>query len=257
MLIISVFTTVIYQPFFNLLVFIYWLLGFGSAQPDMGMAVIILTVIIRILLLPMSLAGSDSEKERREISAKMIELERNFGDDPIKLKSEQKKMMKKSRHIVWGEVVSLFVQVSIALMLWKIFETGLPGGDLHLIYPFMPQVDLPFNLMFLNKIDLSATSFRLNLLQSILIFILESLSVLTSPFPHSRAEVIRLQFTLPVLSFLIFIFMPAGKKLFVITTLIFSIILTLFKFVKRKFYVYKEKKSQPQPPEEKVVVTVK
>lgn len=257
MFILSVFTTLVYQPFFNLLVLIYWALGMFIDQPDMGVAVIILTVIIRIILLPMSLAGGRSERDRRKIAAQIKKLEEKFGDDPIALRKEQKRVMKKSRRIVRGEVVSLFIQVSIALMLWKIFKTGLPGGDLHLIYPFMPEVDLPFNLMFMDKFDLSKTSFFLNLIQSLLIFVLETLSILTSPWPHTRAEVVRLQLTLPIISFLIFMNLPAGKKLFVITTLIFSIILTFLKFIKRRFYAYREKHQAQKPAEEKVVVAMK
>lgn len=260
MFISALFTTFIYQPFFNLLIFIYWLLEQSTIDhPDMGMAVIILTIIIRILLLPMSLAGSDSEKERRQIASKFKNLENKFVDDPIALKTEQKQLLKKSHQIVWGEVFSLFVQVSIALMLWRIFKTGLEGADIDLIYSFIPQVDLPFNLMFLGKFDLSKTSIFLNLIQSSLIFILETLSVLTSPFPHSRAQVVRLQLTLPLISFLIFMGLPAGKKLFVITTLIFSIILTLVKYVRRKFLDYKDKieSAQLEKDVEKVVVDIK
>ena len=258
MIILSIFTTVIYQPFLNLLILIYWLLGLVSHQPDMGVAVIILTIIIRLLLLPMSLADHKSETDRRAISDQIKELEHVYADDPIRLEKEKKRILKKSRGVVWGEVFSLIIQVSIALMLWKIFKTGLEGADFHLIYPFMPQVATPFNLVFLGKIDLSQSSWTLNLIQSFLIFALETLSVLTSPFPHTRAEVVRLQLTLPIISFLIFMYLPAGKKLFVITTLIFSIILTFFKYITRKFQDYKDRKTQEeQETGEKVVVAVK
>ena len=99
-------------------------------------------------------------------------------------------------------------------------------------------------------------------MQSALIFIYETLSSLTSPFPTSRREVIRLQLTLPLISFLIFMNLPAGKKLFVITTLIFSIILTSIKYVQRRFEDYKAKVAARQAAlagnqDEKVVVEVK
>jgi hypothetical protein len=40
-----------------------------------------------------------------------------------------------------------------------------------------------------------------------------------------------MQFTLPVFSFLIFMFLPAGKKLFVITALVFSIVYSLIRAI--------------------------
>ncbi|MEN8253621.1 MAG: YidC/Oxa1 family membrane protein insertase [Patescibacteria group bacterium] len=260
-LIFSLFTTIVYQPFLNLLVFIYWILDFGSQQADMGIAVIILTLIIRFLLLPLSLSGSKSEKDRREIAAKVAEAHEVYADDPIKLREAEKKIMKKGENVVWGEMISLSIQTMIALMLYKIFKTGLEGKDIHLIYSFMPKVDLPFNLVFLNKFDLSKASITLNFIQSLFIFIFETLATMTSPYPHSKAELVRLQVTLPIVSFFIFMFMPAGKKLFVITTLVFSICLTLTKYIRRKFLSYKEssfaKASEDGQTEEKLVVDVK
>ena len=66
-----IFTVFIYQPFFNILVFFYWLIGL-SGKPDMGIAVIFLTILVRILLMPLSLSGQRSEKDRRAISKKML-----------------------------------------------------------------------------------------------------------------------------------------------------------------------------------------
>ncbi|MBP7740621.1 YidC/Oxa1 family membrane protein insertase [Candidatus Woesebacteria bacterium] len=263
-MLVDLFITVIYQPFFNILVGFYWILGFFTdGKPDMGIAVILLTILIRILLLPLSLSGDKSEDERREISKKILDIEETYSTEPIKLEAEKKKVIKLSRKVMVSEMFNLFIQVSIALMLWKIFKTGLEGADIHLIYSFMPKFDLPFNLMFLGKYDLSRTNFVLNLIQSLLIFVLESISLLTSPYKVSRSEVVRLQLVLPLVSFLIFMGLPAGKKLFVITSLIFSIILTIYKIIKRKLdhfhdsQIEQEAAKTEEPATEKIVVATK
>jgi hypothetical protein len=116
-------------------------------------------------------------------------------------------------------------------MLYRIFTKGLEGADIHLLYDFMPDVPRPYNLTFLGSIDLSHPSLLLNLIQSIVIFAVELLGTLTSPFPTSRKDMIRLQVILPVASFLIFLSLPAGKKLFVITTLVFSFFFILLRFI--------------------------
>lgn len=239
----DIFISFIYQPFLNVLVGFYWLLGrFTEGDPDMGIAVILLTLLIRLLLLPLSLVGHRSEKERRQIAQKVKEVETIYAAEPIKREAAKKKILRRSGGVVFGELVTLCIQVMIALMLYKIFRTGLEGEDLHLIYSFMPDIHLPFNLMFLDSIDLSKTSLRLNLLQSLLIFVLETISLYTSPYPVSRNEVVRMQLVLPVVSFLIFITMPSGKKLFIITTLIVSIVIASVRAVIRKFNAYKDKK---------------
>lgn len=265
MSLVGLFITFIYQPFFNILVGFYWLLGqFSGDIPDMGIAVILLTLLIRFILLPMSLSGQRSEKDRRDIAEKIQELEEVFAAEPIKLEQEKKRVLKKSRGVLVTELINLAIQVMVALMLYKIFTTGLEGADLHLIYSFMPEIELPFNLMFLGKYDLSHTNVTLNLVQSFLIFVLETISVYASPYYVSKDEVVRLQLVLPVVSFLVFMAMPAGKKLFVITSLVVSIVLTSYRAVKRKFNDYKDKKIKEQEakekgevPEEKIVVETK
>jgi len=236
----DLFTLLVYQPFFNILVVIYYFLGlFTQGQPDMGVAVILLTIVIRILLMPMSLSGDKSEKERREIAEKAQEIEEVFVHDPIALSQHKKLLFRRNRGVVAGELFSLVVQVGISLMLWRIFATGLAGEDFHLLYPFIPQVTEPFNLVFLGQFDLSHTSLGLNLIQSILIFVLETIAIYTSPYPPAKGEVVRLQLVLPVVSFFIFMFLPAGKKLFVIVTLLFSIGLIIYKVARRRYEAYK------------------
>jgi YidC/Oxa1 family membrane protein insertase len=236
----EVFTLVVYQPFFNILLFFYWALGIVGT-PDMGVAVILLTLVIRVLMLPLSLSGHRSEASRREIAAKIKDIETEYSHDPVASRKAVKQVFKGNSRVVVSEMISLGIQVAIALMLWRIFGTGLEGEDLHLLYPFMPKIEFPFNLIFWDTFDLSKPSLTLNLFQTFLIFILETLSVLTSPYPPTKGEVVRLQLTLPLVSFVIFMGLPAGKKLFVITTLLCSIALTLLRYIKQRYLAYKEK----------------
>ena len=263
--IVGIFITFVYQPFLNILVGFYWILEqVTGGNPDMGIAVILLTLLIRLLLLPMSFAGQRSEPERREIAKKIAEIEELYRSEPIVLEIEKKKVIKKSNRVLVSEVINLVIQVTVALMLYKIFATGLVGEDLHLIYSFMPEVEKPFNLVFLGKYDLTHTSLTLNLLQSFLIFILETVSLYTAAYHVSRSEVVRMQLVLPIVSFIIFMGLPAGKKLFVITSLIISIIITTIRAITRKFNEYaekklaeEEKKQKGEEPVEKLVVETK
>lgn len=256
----SLFTTLVYQPFFNILVFFYWMLdNVTGGHPDMGIAVILLTILIRILMLPLSFAGMRSEEERREITRQIKELEEKYGSEPVRYNEEKKKVYKTNTRVFVAELVNLFIQVAIALMLWRIFATGLTGEDIHLLYPFMPEIDTHFNLVFLGKYDLTHPHIILNLIQSVLIFVLETLMAYTSPYPVSRSQVVRLQLVLPVVSFFVFLGLPAGKKLFVITTLIFSIFLNLGMAIQKRFDEYKEKMEAKEKlgDEQQVVVDVK
>lgn len=222
-------TTYIYQPFFNLLVYIYLIIDKATGGgADMGMAVIVFTIVFRILILPLSLNSSRSEKERREISQKLSSLNEYFKNDPTRKKEETRKLLANNKRLLTWEAADVFIQLLIIFMLWRIFSTGLEGADLHLLYPFMPILDKPFNLTFLGRFDLSQPSLFLNILSSLVIFLTEFLSIRFSPFPISREDRLMLA-VLPIGAFTYFAFMPAGKKLFVIATLLFSIVLILAK----------------------------
>jgi membrane protein insertase Oxa1/YidC/SpoIIIJ len=232
----NLFVTYIYQPFFNILVGLYWAVGETIGYPDMGIAVIIFSIIVRLILLPFDFAVGRSADEKIIISNQIKAIEKKFKHEPVKLKLEKKKLLKSSPGAIASEIFSISIQVIIILMLYRIFATGLVGADLHLLYSFMPPVALPINLLFLGEFDLSHTNYTLNLIQSFLIFAIESLHMLFAPLPTSRRQFISLAIFLPIVSFVLFAFLPAGKKMFIITSLIFSIFMTL---VKQLVYWYK------------------
>lgn len=230
----SIFTQFIYQPFFNLLVIVYQLLGKVSHQADMGWAVIIFTVVFRFIILPLSLNSGRSEKEKYEISERAKEIALKYAHDPITAKKLKRQLVKANPITIISETIDVLIQVLIALMLYRMFTTGLEGADFHLLYPFVQKPTEAFNLTWMNQYDLSRPNTILNLVNTIVIFLAEFLSMRFSPFPLGRNEKTTLV-VLPVGAYLFFSQMPAGKKLFVITTLLFSIALMLIRRV--SFYL--------------------
>lgn len=226
----NLFTQFIYQPFFNLLVIIYQLIGKIDGDPDMGWAVIVFTVVFRFIILPLSLNSGRSEKEKHEISEKYQEIQKEFANDPVKLKQAKRQIVKSNTLVILSEAFDVFIQVMIALMLYRMFTTGLEGADLHLLYSFVPKVTGDFNLTWMHQYDLTHPNILLNLINTVVIFLMEFISMRFSPFPIGKNEKTTL-IVLPIGAYLFFAQMPAGKKLFVITTLIFSIVLMLIRRV--------------------------
>ncbi len=242
------FETYIYQPFFNVLVGIYWVLGRLSPDlQDMGIAVILFSLVVRILLFPLTLAGERSEEEKRKIVEKVNEAKRLYSHDPVRQKAEIKLVMRSNVRNVIATTTNMTIQLMIILILYRIFTTGLEGADFHLLYDFMPAVS-HVNLMFLGKYDLSHTNATLNLLQSAMIFVVEMLIALRSPIPVSRKDKALMQVILPIGSYVIFMFLPAGKKLFVITSLTFSAVYNSFRLLQDLARKLAERFTKPPTP---------
>lgn len=224
-----------YQPFFNILVGIYWFLGqLSPSLADMGIAVILFSLVIRILLFPLTLLGERSEEEKHQIVSRIKEIQQQYAHDPIKQKELIRQVMHQNKRVVFSTTFNLFVQTSIVLMLYRIFTTGLEGRDFNLLYNFMPHVN-HVNLLFLGKYDLSRPNSHLNLLQSSMIFLVEFLLALRSSNPLERKHIWLMQFILPVGSYLAFMFLPAGKKLFIITSLMFSAVYHTIRLAQEQF----------------------
>ncbi len=230
-------TTFIYQPFFNLLVAYYdGLSRIPGQHADMGVAVILLTITIRILMLPLTISATRTQKERRDIEENINRTRDEYRNNPILQKEEIRKTFKKNRRVIISEAINFTIQMAIFFILYRIFTTGLGGADMHLLYSFMPDIAVPHNaLVFLGKYDLTHPNLTLNFIQSITIFIVEAVNLIDSPFPTTRNEFVRYTLILPLASFFIFLFLPAGKKLFVITTLWFSILYTTLRILMRLY----------------------
>lgn len=224
---LEIIIAIFYQPFLNALVLVYWALGHVMADPDMGVAVIVFTVLIRILLLPLSIASNKSEDEKRVIGRKYQELREKYeNNEPLVFQKKKRELIQEHQPTIRFEFINLAVQLVIAIILWRVFTHGLEGEDLHLLYSWIPNVTLPFNLTFLHLVDLTKPSLMMNFLSSSLMFVVETLSLTFSPIPPSKEDRL-VQFLLPVIVFVYLYTMPAGKKFFVVTTLAISILMMM------------------------------
>ncbi len=249
------FETYIYAPFFNILVGLYQILGRLSPElADMGIAVIIFSIIIQVILFPLRLAGERSEEEKKKIVDKVNEAKELYAHEPIRLRAEIKTIMRSNTRSVIATTANLAIGLAIILMLYRIFTTGLEGADFYLLYDFMPRPD-HINLMFLGKYDLSHTNATLNFIQSIMIFVVEVLVALRSPVALSRKDKALLQIVLPLGSFVIFMFLPSGKKIFMITTLAFSAVYHAVKLLQEWGQKLVDKYT-PKPPIEAETISL-
>ena len=69
----------LYQPVFNLLIWIYnnW------TDANLGWAVVYLTVILRLLLLPFSLVSEKTKAKNSDITSEIKRINKDFYDDPV------------------------------------------------------------------------------------------------------------------------------------------------------------------------------
>lgn len=129
----GIFSTFLYQPLYNTLVFII------SSVPgaNVGVAIVLLTIVVRTALLPLSHKQVVSQAKMRELAPHLEKIKEKHKDD----KQEQaRKMMEFYReHGVnpLSGCLLVVVQLPIIFALYFVFFKGLPNLNAEHLYSFI------------------------------------------------------------------------------------------------------------------------
>lgn len=221
-----IFHNFFYQPLFNLLLIIY------NTIPghDFGIAIIILTIIIRLVLYPLTKKGIESQKAMALIQPKLKEVQEKYKNDRAKLAEEMMKLYREHKVNPFSGFLNLLIQIPILFALYKVFMAGIDPNSLNGLYDFVKhpgQIDP----MFVGLIDLSKANPVLAVVAGLLQFIQTKMMM---PKPDNQnaskkesdfSKIMHHQmlYMLPILTVVIAWKFPAGLPLYWIVTTLFSI----------------------------------
>ncbi len=237
---IFLFDTIIYQPIYNLLIFIY------NAVPDFGIAIIIVTVLIKLFLIPLSKKQIESQKKMQELQPRIKEIQAKHKDDKEKQSRAMMELYKESKSNPFSGCLPMIVQlvflIAIYRVLFNISEAGLVvnSGDLYAFISNPGQI----NKMFLGIVDLSSainfSNIALSSLPHILLVVLAAGSqfiqtkMLMAKQPvkvakqgeadFSQIMTKQMLFLGPLLTLFIGIKFPAGLALYWLVSTVFMIL---------------------------------
>ena len=129
------FNLLFYQPLFNLLVFLYNFLP----GHDIGLAIVVLTIIVKALLYPLSLKGLRAQKALSDLQPKLESLKKKYKDNKEKLAQEMIKLYKAEKVNPLSSCFPLLIQFPFLLAIFKVFQNGFLEENLSLLYSFIPN----------------------------------------------------------------------------------------------------------------------
>lgn len=211
----------LYIPLFNFLIWLY----LNYANYNLGVAVIILTVLLRIVLLPFTvldeLGKVTGEKLRKDIK----EIDKDFANDPVKKKLMIRQHLKRKKIRPWAKAVVLGVQFLVLVLLYQVFIGGINTEQkLHLLYPSIPRPD------FINTKFLWFDIAQVNLVAVAIVAGYLFAQILISSWDqrrhlNKREQIYTLLF--PAFVFLLLAVLPSVKCIFILTSLVFSTIISV------------------------------
>jgi YidC/Oxa1 family membrane protein insertase len=169
----NIFNATVYEPLYNGLIF---LVGHLPSH-DVGIAVVILTIIVRFILYPLSKRAVEAQMAMKKVAPEIEELKVKYKNDrEAQSKAIFKLYRDRNIHPFAGLAIVL-LQFPILIGLYWVFAMGgLPKVDPSILYSFVttpPTV----NMEFLGILDVRSHSIVLAVLAAITQFIYTRLSM--------------------------------------------------------------------------------
>ncbi|MDU7692878.1 MAG: membrane protein insertase YidC [Helicobacter sp.] len=201
------------KPLFLLLEYLHKL------SSNWGFAIILLTIIVKILLYPLSYKGMVSMQRLKDIAPKMKELQAKYKKEPEKLRIQMMNLYKKHGANPMSGCLPLIIQIPIFYAIYRV------------LYNSVELKSAPF-ILWIHDLSVLDPYFVLPVLMGISLYIQQSLTPNTMTDPI-QAKIFKM---LPVIFTLFLIFFPAGLVLYWTINNILSILqqLAINKMLARK-----------------------
>lgn len=231
------FTTVFYQPLYNGLIFLIGVLPWVDA----GVAVIIFTIIIKLILFPLSIRAVKTQLKMKQVEPELALIREKYKNNREEQTRKTLEMYKTNDIHPFSGIFLLLLQLPVIFALYAVFQHGISVTDTSQLYSFV-RVPAHVNSLFLGLIDISQKSLILAFLTGLSQFFQARFAV---PPPKPRGEKpsfqedlarsmsLQVRFVLPVFIFFIAWGLPAVVSLYWITSNLFMIAQELY--IRRKY----------------------
>ncbi|MFA5052294.1 MAG: YidC/Oxa1 family membrane protein insertase [Patescibacteria group bacterium] len=247
----DIFNTVLFQPLLNALVLIYQYI------PDLGVSIILLTLVIKLLLYLPSRSSIRSQKVLQETQPKLQEIQNKYKDNKEELGRQLMKFYKDNKVNPFSSCLPLLIQLPILIALYRAFlavaqtdpSTHILVADQlqHLYVPlrniFSSQA---INPLFLGFIDLAKKgNYVLAVLAGAAQFWQTKMLMAKQPpkVPGAKDESMmagmnkQMMYFMPVITVIFGLQFPAGLTLYWLFSTLFT--------VAQQYYIFKKDKVVP------------
>jgi YidC/Oxa1 family membrane protein insertase len=156
----NIWNAVLYQPLLNALAFLVSIIPGG----DVGLAVIVLTILVKIILFPLSQKSIESQAEMNILAPEINKIKESGAS-----KEEQARLTfelyKKHNTNPFSGCLLVLIQIPVIFALYYVFLKGInfDGGLLYSFVPIPPHI----NMLFLGLLDITKKSLLLAVLAGI------------------------------------------------------------------------------------------
>lgn len=201
---ITFFHTFLYTPIYNLLVL------FVDKVPgaDIGIAVVLVTIIVRLIISPLSFAAQKTARSMKRVEPELKAIKVAYPDDKELQAKEMMALYKKYGINPFASILTVLIQLPIVISLYWVFHNkSLLTIDPALLYSFV-SVPAHINPLFLGVFAVAGASVTLALLTAGTQFLLALYAIPAAPSKKddtsmqadiSRAITLQMRYVFPIL----------------------------------------------------------
>lgn len=234
----EIFNVVFYRPVLNLLVFLY------NIMPghDIGLAIIIMTAVIKLILLPLSKQSIKSQKALQVLQPKINEIKKKYADNKEEQGRAMMQLYKEEKVNPFSSCLPLLIQLPFLWAVFRVFRAGLSGQSLNLVYSFIQRPEF-INTMSLGFINLAKPNIVLAVLAGLAQF--WQAKMLTVKRPEIKDSAAKdedmlaimnkqMLYIMPALTVFIGLSFPGGLALYWLVTTVLTALQQLYLFKQKE-----------------------
>ena len=208
-----------------------WLLVmFHKLIPNYGIAIILLTLLVKILFFPLTRKSSEATQRMQKLSPKIKELQAKYKDNPQKMNAEMAELYKKEGYNPLSGCLPMLLQIPIFFAMYNLFNNHFDLRGAMFIPGWIPDLSVPeFVWIFPDGYKLPLLGWTaLRLLP--FIYVGSQLiygKVTQTPDQQGNKQMKMMLFVMPIVFFFILYDVPSGLLIY----WIFSNLLTLVQQV--------------------------
>lgn len=178
---------------------LYWLI------PNYGVAIILLTLIVRILFWPLTHKGTESMKRLQELQPQIKELQAKYKDKPQTLHAETMALYKTNKVNPLGGCLPMLVQIPVFFALFSVLRSGVELRFAHFLW--VKDLSTAENIM------ISGIPFAINLLP-LLMTVTQIWQQKLTPAAGDPMQQKMMMWMMPIMMLMFLYSMPSGLVLY-------------------------------------------
>ncbi|MFA5133885.1 MAG: YidC/Oxa1 family membrane protein insertase [Patescibacteria group bacterium] len=219
---------ILYQPIYNGLVFFHNIIPWH----DLGISIIILTIILKLILYPLSAKSLKSQKALQSLEPKMKVLQEKYKDNKQELAKATMELYKQEKVSPFSSCLPLLLQFPFLIAIYQAMRAVVANKGFELLYPFVKNPGT-INAISFGFLDLSKPNIILAVLAGLAQF-LQTKMLPTSVPPKSAGAGAKdegqmamvnkqMQYMMPLFTVFIGASLPAGLTLYWFFTTLLTI----------------------------------